>query len=64
VRFGGACTDIRSPKTSRVAAIARIISACVASSCERIGVSGFARKFWTMTSWICAGSSDERASAS
>jgi hypothetical protein len=40
------------PSTSRVTAIVAASSSRSASGVARILVSGLARKFWTMTSWI------------
>ena len=55
-RFGGACTRIFGPSTSRVTAIVAARSSIEASGSSRIAVSGLARKFWTIISctWPCA----------
>ncbi len=52
-RFGGACTRIFGPSTSRDTAIVAARSSSEASGSSRIAVSGLARKFWTITSWTC-----------
>ncbi len=51
-RFGGACSRIDGPSTSRAAAIVAANSSSGTSGTARMAVSGLARKFWTMTSWI------------
>ena len=54
-RFGGTCTRMRGPITSRATATAATYSSSAASGASCIAVRGFARKFWTMTSctWPC-----------
>ncbi|SKT24158.1 Uncharacterised protein [Mycobacteroides abscessus subsp. abscessus] len=50
-RFGGACTRIFGPSTSRVTAIVARKSSMSASGADFMAVSDFARKFCTITSW-------------
>ncbi len=52
IRFGGAWIRAAGPSTSRATAIVAARSASSASGAARILVSGLARKFCTMTSWI------------
>jgi hypothetical protein len=52
-RFGGACTCIEAPKTTRVVATAARNSSSLGSGAAPIAVPGFARKFCTMISWMC-----------
>lgn len=52
IRLGGACTRTFGPSTSRVTAIVAASSCRSASGIPRMAVSGLARKFWTMTSWM------------
>ena len=52
MRFGGAWTRALGPSTSRVTAIVAARSCSSASGTPRILVSGLARKFCTMTSWM------------
>ncbi len=49
-RLGGACTRMRGPITSRVTATAARYSSSPTSGVDRMAVSSFARKFWTITS--------------
>ena len=49
-RFGGTCTRMCGPITSRATATAATYSSTDASGASCIAVRGFARKFWTMTS--------------
>ena len=51
-RLGGACTLISAPKTRRVAATVQRRSSRLGSGAPAIFVPGFARKFWTMISWM------------
>ena len=52
IRFGGAWILAPGPRTSRVTAIVAARSSSSASGTPRIVVSGLARKFCTMTSWM------------
>lgn len=52
MRFGGAWIRAFGPSTSRATATVAASSCSSASGMPRIAVSGFARKFWTMTSWM------------
>ena len=52
IRFGGAWIRADGPSTSRVTAIVAARSSSSASGTARILVSGLARKFCTMTSWM------------
>ncbi len=52
-RFGGACSRIFGPSTRRETAIVAARSSRSASGSFAIAVSGFARKFWTITSCTC-----------
>ncbi len=54
-RFGGTCTRIRGPSTSRATATVARYSSKPTSGSARIAVSSLARKFWTITSctWPC-----------
>ncbi len=51
-RFGGAWMRADGPRTSRVTAITAASSSSSASGLARIAVSGLARKFWMITSWM------------
>ena len=62
-RFGGAWTRAFGPRTSRVTAIVAARSSSSASGVSRIFVSGLARKFCTMTSWMPLYSRDTLRSA-
>ena len=63
MRFGGAWMRASGPRTSRVTAIVAARSASSASGVARILVSGLARKFCTMTSWMPSYSRDTLRSA-
>ena len=52
MRFGGAWIRAAGPSTSRATAIVAARSDSSASGTPRILVSGLARKFCTMTSWM------------
>jgi hypothetical protein len=52
-RFGGACTCTLGPNTTRAVDTVASRSSKSGSGWSRIAVSGFARKFWTMTSCRC-----------
>ena len=52
IRFGGAWIRAFGPSTSRATAMVAARSASSASGTPRISVSGLARKFCTMTSWM------------
>ncbi len=52
IRFGGAWMRAPGPSTSRVTAIVAARSSSSASGTPRIFVSGLARKFCTITSWM------------
>ena len=49
----GYCTFALGPSTILVTAIAARNSFCVGSPWPAIAVAGLARKFWTITSWMC-----------
>ncbi len=51
-RFGGAWMRADGPRMWRATAMAAASSSSSASGMARIAVSGLARKFWTMTSWM------------
>src|SRR5437773_5629023 len=51
-RFGGAWMFTSGPSRSRATASVRSVSWSEGSGCSRIGIRGFARKGWTMTSWM------------
>ena len=51
-RFGGAWIRASGPSTSRATATVAARSANSASGVDRIAVSGLARKFWMITSWM------------
>jgi hypothetical protein len=51
VRFGGACTATSGGRTIRAQAIVQRSSSSGGSGASAIFVPGFARKFWTITSW-------------
>ena len=63
-RFGGACTCHAGPSRIRATAIVHRWSSSDGSGCEAMRVPGFARKFWTMTSWTWPCSSPSAFSAS
>jgi hypothetical protein len=52
IRLGGAWIRADGPSTSRVTAIVAARSSSSASGAARMRVSGLARKFCTMTSWM------------
>ncbi len=52
VRFGGAWRWISGGRISRAAASVQRWSSSGGSGASAIFVSGFARKFWTITSWM------------
>ncbi len=51
-RFGGAWMRALEPRTRRVTAMVAASSSSSASAVLRMAVSGLARKFWMITSWI------------
>ncbi len=51
-RFGGAWMRADGPRMCRATAMAAASSSSSASGIPRIAVSGLARKFCTMTSWM------------
>lgn len=51
-RFGGAWMRAEGPRMWRATAMHAASSSSSASGMPRIAVSGLARKFWTMTSWM------------
>ncbi len=64
VRFGGACTATSGGRISRAAAIVHRSSSSGGSGAAAIRVPGFARKFWTITSWTWGPAAAIAASAS